>query len=327
MRQANIFYITAFLAFFLLACTNGLSVPAFMATATPSPVPVIDFEVTVIMRYTATPPVTPTASSFATMTPIPIFSDPTRQAQLLLSSPTFTPTAIPNPTVLLTPTLTSTVSPITPSATTTQTAQITEPAALTETSTAQDPSAPAGSIILLYPEDGMVMASSTHGAEFKWDWQGDPTLKRCDSIEGYGFELRIWPAQDGFGPLGAMDAAKNKEDGFLGCNLETGIRSYLLEYLQSKPGVKAAGAGKFLWDVTLVRLDPYQPVIITNPRIFEISFDYYGPLDPFGEKLSCTDFNSWAEAQAVFLIAGGLAKDPHELDPDGDGFVCDELRE
>jgi hypothetical protein len=161
--------------------------------------------------------------------------------------------------------------------------------------------------------------------EVKWLWQGDARLARCEAVDGFGFEVRIWPARDGFGPLGAMDAAKNAEDSFLGCDYENGIRRYLVTYLKDKPGVKPVGAGKFLWDVTLVQLKPYQPIITTTPRIIEITFDYQGSLDPFGEPLSCADFESWAEAQAVFFAAGGPDKDPHNLDPDGDGTACNEL--
>ncbi len=327
MRRVKFFYFTTVLTFSLLACANELSLP-FMATATPSPVPLISFEVTVIgptPTDTATPPATSTPAVLTSVksTPTLTVSDVTTQAQVLPLTTTLTVT--PNSTALLTPTLvTTTTSPLTATAQITQTTEVTTSA---ETSTAQESPAPSGSITLVYPENEAVIASSTHELEFKWDWHGDLTLGRCDTVPDYGFELRIWPALDGFGPLGAMDAAKNAEDSFLGCDPETGLRSYLLTYLQNKPGVKAVGAGKFLWDVALVRLSPYEVVVTTNPRIFKISFDYYGSLDPFGMPLSCTDFNSWAEAQSVFLTAGGPAKDPHGLDPDSDGQICGELLE
>jgi hypothetical protein len=123
-----------------------------------------------------------------------------------------------------------------------------------------------------------------------------------------------------------MDAALNQKDGNFACNAETGVYTYLVTFLKSKPGVKPVGAGKFLWDVALVQLSPYQPVLTTQPRLFEITLDYQGSLDPFGAPLSCSDFDSWAEAQAVFIAAGGPAKDPHKLDPDGNGFACEELK-
>jgi len=39
----------------------------------------------------------------------------------------------------------------------------------------------------------------------------------------------------------------------------------------------------------------------------------------------CGDFRTRAEATAFFLQAGGPAKDPHDLDSDGDGIVCESL--
>lgn len=49
-------------------------------------------------------------------------------------------------------------------------------------------------------------------------------------------------------------------------------------------------------------------------------------LDPFGAPLKCSDFKSWAEAQAVFIATGGPTKDRHTLDPDGNGFACEDLK-
>jgi hypothetical protein len=184
-----------------------------------------------------------------------------------------------------------------------------------------------GSITLLAPENNAVLPSNANQLEFKWLWQGsDMKLARCEKLDGFGFEVRIMPARDGFGFLGAMDAAKNQEDMFFGCDPESGVHTYLVTYLKDKPGVKAGEAGKFLWDVALVQLNPYKPIITPMPRLFEISFDYQGSLDPFGLPLKCSQFPSWAEAQALFLKAGGPAQDPHNLDPDGNGIACDELR-
>ncbi len=41
---------------------------------------------------------------------------------------------------------------------------------------------------------------------------------------------------------------------------------------------------------------------------------------------NCSDFSSQTEAQTVFLACGGPAADPHELDRDGDGAVCESLK-
>lgn len=44
-----------------------------------------------------------------------------------------------------------------------------------------------------------------------------------------------------------------------------------------------------------------------------------------GGDLDCADFANQAAAQAFFEAMGGPAKDPHNLDPDGDGVVCRSL--
>lgn len=53
--------------------------------------------------------------------------------------------------------------------------------------------------------------------------------------------------------------------------------------------------------------------------------DYTGPYDPRGEDRNCGDFSTHAEAQAFYEAAGGPGVDPHELDRDGDGVVCESL--
>ena len=42
-----------------------------------------------------------------------------------------------------------------------------------------------------------------------------------------------------------------------------------------------------------------------------------------GDNLNCSDFTNAAQAQRVFLSAGGPTRDPHGLDRDGDGFACE----
>jgi hypothetical protein len=288
MRRINPVYLIIFILW-LTACQAKLP---WLSTPTPTAAPLISFGITVVAptpTFTLTPTATPTPTATFTATPTP--------------SPPATPTTAPT-------------------ATTAPPAPISENAAVTPT---PNPAAPPGSIILIAPDNYTVISADMNEMEFKWDWQGDVRFERCDPVEGYGFEVRIWPARDGFGPLGAMDAAKNKEDGFFSCNTETGMRTYMLKYLKNSPGVKVGGAGKFLWDVALVQLKPYTPLVAASPRLFEISFAYHGSLDPFGAKLNCGDFKSWAEAQAVFLAAGGPTKDPHKLDPEGDGLACNEL--
>ena len=47
--------------------------------------------------------------------------------------------------------------------------------------------------------------------------------------------------------------------------------------------------------------------------------------DPLGPDRDCGDFATWKEAQTFYEVAGGPARDPHELDGDGDGVACESL--
>src|SRR5690606_39197158 len=47
------------------------------------------------------------------------------------------------------------------------------------------------------------------------------------------------------------------------------------------------------------------------------------PAYAFADK-DCDDFATWEEAQRLFEEHGGPARDPHRLDRDGDGIVCEE---
>lgn len=50
----------------------------------------------------------------------------------------------------------------------------------------------------------------------------------------------------------------------------------------------------------------------------ERSYEEYGDLD-------CSDFSSQREAQDFFESEGGPDEDYHNLDSDGDGYVCESL--
>ena len=45
--------------------------------------------------------------------------------------------------------------------------------------------------------------------------------------------------------------------------------------------------------------------------------------DPNGPDRNCTDFDTWEEAQAFYLAAGGPETDRHRLDGDSDGVACE----
>ena len=47
--------------------------------------------------------------------------------------------------------------------------------------------------------------------------------------------------------------------------------------------------------------------------------------DPDGPDRNCSDFDTWAEAQAFYVASGGPESDPHGLDRDGNGIACESL--
>ena len=57
---------------------------------------------------------------------------------------------------------------------------------------------------------------------------------------------------------------------------------------------------------------------------FALVFSIVNPAFAFEDK-DCSDFSTWEEAQRFFEENGGPAKDPHRLDRDGDGLVCETL--
>lgn len=48
--------------------------------------------------------------------------------------------------------------------------------------------------------------------------------------------------------------------------------------------------------------------------------------DPEGPDRDCGDFDTWDEAQAFYVAAGGPATDKHNLDGNNDGIACNSLR-
>jgi len=175
-----------------------------------------------------------------------------------------------------------------------------------------------GVIGLIGPDQDFSYPASVGGTEFKWQWSGG-----CFLPENRGFQIRIHAAMTGTIPLGVMDVTKEQQ--YVGCGGD-GTYSFTVNNLKGTPGVKQTHIGKFLWDVAYIQLDPYLELTTSGPRLFEITLAYDGPIDPFGPDLACGDFPSWAEAQAVFLLAKKLGPDFHGLDPDGNGTACDELK-
>ncbi len=66
---------------------------------------------------------------------------------------------------------------------------------------------------------------------------------------------------------------------------------------------------------------PPSPPTPTIPLPLPTDLQY----DPFGPDRDCGDFDTYGEALAFFLAAGGPDADPHRLDVNGDGEPCETL--
>jgi hypothetical protein len=122
-----------------------------------------------------------------------------------------------------------------------------------------------GGITLTQPDDNTVLAAGTKKLEFHWVWSLSPNCERPPA--GYGFELRIWPEQAGVAPMGAMGDAKGAQTAIF---CESGHFGYLVNNLNTTPGVLQIGTGRLRWDVVLVQLDPYTILITPISRAFDL---------------------------------------------------------
>lgn len=61
-----------------------------------------------------------------------------------------------------------------------------------------------------------------------------------------------------------MDADIQKQE--IRCDTASGIRSFTIGDIRSVPGIEGSNEGRFRWDVALVQLNPYQPIITTQFR-------------------------------------------------------------
>ncbi|MCM3675640.1 hypothetical protein M3699_17630 [Peribacillus simplex] len=77
-------------------------------------------------------------------------------------------------------------------------------------------------------------------------------------------------------------------------------------------------------DDAVAKLKEEQQVVTANSNnaVEEVSEPQLA-YDPFGPDLDCGDFASSADAQEVYIAAGGPGSDPHDLDRDNDGNACD----
>jgi len=119
-----------------------------------------------------------------------------------------------------------------------------------------------GAIELITPADNIQLTSDT--VEFTWKWHQN---KGCQPPpEGYAFEIRVWFDSNSAAPMGAMDAKLEKPN--IRCDPNTGTHAFTIGKVRDVPGARGLQGGRFRWDVTLVQLDPYQPIVITPYRIF-----------------------------------------------------------
>ncbi|MCB0153282.1 MAG: hypothetical protein KDF65_00700 [Anaerolineae bacterium] len=252
-----------------LACNSGISLP-FIAATTATPAPVIDFAVTIVYP-TATPaPVfvesTPVVTAVLTAT-VPLSStDSSIQTQTVTGTVTITATAPAEPADAFTP---NSLPVATPAAVLTEPVTaapaITETTIVTATNTLTQTTPAAAPIILLEPFEAFNLQPGINELEFKWRWAAP---KSCQPPDGFGYELRIWPAISGYGPMGVTDAVANQPDFF--CDPKSNVVSYRVTNLKGTPGLVAVEAGQFLWDIAYIQLEPYSVVQVSGPRLFSV---------------------------------------------------------
>jgi hypothetical protein len=120
-----------------------------------------------------------------------------------------------------------------------------------------------GFIELVAPADNIQIGDAV---EFQWKWQEN---KGCQSPPaGYAFEIRIWPDNNTSPPMGAMDAGAEKSK--INCDPSSGVHSFVIGKIRDVPGAKGLSGGRLRWDVALVQVDPYQPII--TPTAFRTFF-------------------------------------------------------
>ncbi|GAB4423957.1 MAG: hypothetical protein Fur0044_21960 [Anaerolineae bacterium] len=129
--------------------------------------------------------------------------------------------------------------------------------------TTADTVVPDGFIELVAPTDNIQIGDTV---EFQWKWHEN---KGCQSPPaGYAFEIRIWPDNNTSQPMGAMDAGAEKSR--IHCDPGSGIHSFTIGRIRDVPGARGLANGRLRWDVALVQVDPYQPII--TPTTFRTFF-------------------------------------------------------
>lgn len=124
-----------------------------------------------------------------------------------------------------------------------------------------------GQIELIDPQHEASVPPADETMVVKWRWTG---ATGCDAPPpGYGFEVRIWPEDPTYSPMGAMGDAALAQ-GAIGCDPANGIRSYTVLDYKNTPGIKQTGSGRFKWDVIIFHTDPYEEALVSNTAIFNL---------------------------------------------------------
>ena len=81
-------------------------------------------------------------------------------------------------------------------------------------------------------------------------------------------------------------------------------------------------------EIAVTQTPTPEPAPSPSPTSTPVVGSYVGlPYDPHGPDRSCGDFDTWWDAQNFYHAAGGPDSDPHGLDGNDDGIVCESLRD
>ncbi|HRV93404.1 MAG TPA: hypothetical protein P5526_14685 [Anaerolineae bacterium] len=210
-----------------------------------------------------TPQSTPTTLIATPTVGLVVESAPTEAPQVVMIVTSPTPTVTPTNPPVVTETAGSSEVVRSPTATRAPTSTPTStPRPFRPTPTATAGVTVDGWIEPITPDENFYLPAD--GLTFQWKWHDN---KACQSPpDGYGFEIRIWRDVSTDFPKGAMNARDEKPN--ISCDPESGLYTFTIGNVKKVPGVQNAEFGRFRWDIAIVQLDPYAPVITSPSRIF-----------------------------------------------------------
>lgn len=186
---------------------------------------------------------------------------PTPQVVLIITSPT--PTVTPTHPPVVTEAAGSFAVERAPTATRAPTSTPTPtPRPFRPTATATPGVTLDGWIEPVSPDENFYLPAN--GLIFQWKWHDN---KGCQPPpDGYGFEIRVWRDVSTDFPQGAMNARDEKPH--ITCDPVSGVYSFTVGNVKKVPGVQNSEFGRFRWDIAIVQLDPYAPIISSPSRVF-----------------------------------------------------------